>query len=77
MNNWTTFGVDRGQMVEVSYMYDAETDRIIRRRIDRSTRIQTQDSAPCPPDVEWSGAEAQAPFGELDWEPCKANRVED
>lgn len=68
MNNWITFGADQGQMVKVSYMYDAATDRIVRRRIDRSTGTETQDSAPCPDDCEWSGAEAQAPFGELDWE---------
>ncbi len=68
---WSTFGADQGQIVEVSYRYHCDSERIICREHDRSDGRTTYAAAPCPDDVEWNGSEAVAPwYGTLDWEPC-------
>jgi hypothetical protein len=74
---WTVFGRDRGQIVEVAYKYDQATDRIVRRRYDASDATTEYQSAPCPADVEWTGAEGVAPFNTaaLDWEGLGGDRT--
>lgn len=68
---WCVFGRDLGQMVEYAYLYDAATDEIIARRVDRSDNSVTYERAPCPPEITWNGSEGCAPWEEsgvrLDW----------
>jgi len=68
---WTIFGRDQGQIVEYAYRYADGSDSIICRCHDRSDDTTEYSAAACPDDVDWTGAEGEAPWGHLDWTCCE------
>lgn len=59
---WTTFAIDTGQMVERSYRYCADTDRVIRKTTDHGDNSESFEAAICPVGLEWDGGEVMLPI---------------